>query len=524
MKPVLCVALAAIVVLVFSFNVSAQQKTNIENVHSISMRNSGPIMYQDEIQGYYLFYQSDQIDNSTNEYTLQILDQNLNKLRNIKFNDSKTLQLLESTYNGSRIMFMFYDKENQQLEYRVYADNANKAKLSYTKPLSDKSTKYMETYMRYMNEEGQSNTLFPVGQRGFLTMYPIREGKQFSYEVSFFSSDKKKTWTYMPMDANKRSMAQYLGCSDSIAVIELMKYDGARSKKASSFLLGLNLFNGKKVFEVPTDNEEFKLLPMYVSLNNDSSAFNVIGPYYDSDDRLAADKNLGLAIWTFSKKGKILSKKYNSWAGDISKFLKTDDKGKVEGIGYLFLHDIIQTSEGKTYAVGEGFGKAFSAGGALLTAGGILMGQVGGTSAVKLRVTDLVLLEFDKQFNISNATIYDKQQNNIMLPMGSAYSSPHILGTYVKYALGGFDYTFTQKDKDKTNFAVGFTDYERSKDYKGLTFHSISYYDNSFSTDKINLKTSASSLKILPGKPGSILIMEYFKKEKKLDMRMEKMN
>jgi len=78
--------------------------------------------------------------------------------------------------------------------------------------------------------------------------------------------------------------------------------------------------------------------------------------------------------------------------------------------------------------------------------------------------------------------------------------------------------------QSNASFVSSYTDYERSKDYKGLIFNSISYYDGKITTDKINLKTKASSLRVLPAKPGSVLIIEYYKKEKKLDFRMEKLN
>lgn len=46
-------------------------------------------MENNQIKGYFFLYISDKIDKRTNEYTLQILDQNLNKVRDMKFEDSK---------------------------------------------------------------------------------------------------------------------------------------------------------------------------------------------------------------------------------------------------------------------------------------------------------------------------------------------------------------------------------------------------------------------------------------------------
>ncbi len=95
-------------------------------------------------------------------------------------------------------------------------------------------------------------------------------------------------------------------------------------------------------------------------------------------------------------------------------------------------------------------------------------------------------------------------------------------GNYIKYGAYGFDYVFTQIDKTRNSFSVGYTDYVKDKDYKGLTFNAISYNSGMLSTDKINLRTEAGGMRIFAGKPGSVMILEYFKKEKKLDMRLEK--
>src|SRR5437773_4227826 len=97
----------------------AQSKLSIDKVYSAYLRNSGTISSQGQIKGYFFLYQSDKIDRHTNEYTLQILDENLNKVRSIKFEDSKKLSLLESAYNGSSLSFLFKNEENKTLDMKI---------------------------------------------------------------------------------------------------------------------------------------------------------------------------------------------------------------------------------------------------------------------------------------------------------------------------------------------------------------------------------------------------------------------
>ena len=51
------------------FNLPAfgQNKLSIDKVYSVTLRNSGPILENEQIKGYYFFYQSDKIDKKTNE-------------------------------------------------------------------------------------------------------------------------------------------------------------------------------------------------------------------------------------------------------------------------------------------------------------------------------------------------------------------------------------------------------------------------------------------------------------------------
>jgi hypothetical protein len=64
----------------------------------------------------------------------------------------------------------------------------------------------------------------------------------------------------------------------------------------------------------------------------------------------------------------------------------------------------------------------------------------------------------------------------------------------------------------------------RGKDYKGGTFNSISYNDGKVTTDRINTKSDASLSYVLPGKQGQVLVVDYFRKAKKMDAHFEKLN
>jgi hypothetical protein len=82
-------------------------------------------------EGVLFFYVSDKIDKNTNEYTLRILDNNLKVLKDVKFQDSKNVTILESSFNGTDIIFLFYDSKEKTFEYQVMALMGIKNLFSY---------------------------------------------------------------------------------------------------------------------------------------------------------------------------------------------------------------------------------------------------------------------------------------------------------------------------------------------------------------------------------------------------------
>ncbi|MES2778164.1 MAG: DUF6770 family protein [Bacteroidota bacterium] len=495
------------------------QTLSIENVQKVALRSSNAIKEGTEVKGYYFFYVSDKIDRKTNEYTLQITDNNLKKLKDIKFQDSKDVRILESSFNGSDLVFLFYNEDASTLEYQVYGADG-KRKNTYTRELSKKDRKYLEmSYLATTDDESNYKGLYPVEGQGFISNTPSREDKDYTFEIDYYSTQKKKQWKYAPTEGAKKFAGDYLGTFNGVVYLEVLKFTGMFDGKPDSYLLGLDLETGKQLFEHSTDNAKYKFYPASMSVLNSGKAI-IFGEYFSPDGNVIKDQSLGFAFIGVDEKGKILSEKYCSWSLDMAKYLDVTAKGKIEDFGYMFVHNIVQTADGNVYAIGEGYKKVASALGIMSK----VLTQGGGLSAMKIKVTDMILLAFDKDFNIKNAKIYPKNANSIEMPNGAGFVSGPLLGKMVKYNYGGFDYSYTQNNKDLTSFTVCYSDYVKEKDYKGGTFNSISYNEGKFTTDKINTKSEASSSSVLPGKQGQVLVMDYYKKAKRMDVHFEKLN
>jgi hypothetical protein len=133
----------------------------------------------------------------------------------------------------------------------------------------------------------------------------------------------------------------------------------------------------------------------------------------------------------------------------------------------------------------------------------------------------MYIFEFDDKFDLKNVEVFDKTKSSYTFNVLATGS--RMMG-YLLNMTNSFDYTFTQTNKDKSKFSIGYVDYDKKKGEKGWYFGSINYGGGKMTTDKIKFDTKATWQHVYPGKPGYVMISEYFRKEKKLEFKMEKLN
>lgn len=286
-------------------------------------------------------------------------------------------------------------------------------------------------------------------------------------------------------------------------------------------MIGIDFVSKRKTFDIDNENDEYTFVPSSIIPQKDGQTI-VMGSYFDKDANIIKDFSKGLAVYTINADGKVIAKTYNSWKEDFAKYLPTNSKGKIDNVGFLYIHKLIQAPNGKMFVVGEGYKREASAGGIALKMLGGLSGMRSNAGVSKIVITDMVMMEFNDKFKISGASIYDKANNTAVSSNMSDYNSQHAIALYLK-TIGAFDYEFSTGNTDNSDFSVCYGSWERSSDYKGETFNSIHYNGSKFTTDKIELKSKASIMKVFPAKAGSVMIMEYFKKEKRLNFRLEKL-
>lgn len=479
---------------------TAQNKFSIDNIYEVYLRSSGPIIENKQVKGYFFLYISDKVDRKTNHYTLRILDQNLNSVKSIEFDDAKEVTLVESSYNGNNIAFLFRNDKEHKMDIRIYGIDG-KLKYTYNREYDVRSSGLLNVQNFLGDAEKANKMLFEVGDNGFVGIYPVIEGmRKITYEVDFYSSTQQKKWTYIPQDDEPFANATFLGFTDKAVLLNAVTRSNTSSKaKVSNTITAINLDNNRKMFEINTVSDKMMILPSLVIKESENGVYTVAGLYVDEDAyesaRSANSKQThGIAFSSFNEKGVVLKRYFNSWQEGLSKYIKVNKNGILENFGYLMFQNLISYN-GNLFVIGEGYDKKL--------------------------VTDMIVIEVNSDRKISNAQIFPKTHNAVGNLDNSFMVSMETNATIAKM-MGEFDYKFS--NFGISGFSVVYEDFLRKNKKDDFAISVINYREGKFSTEKIKLSSKADLTEIYPAKLGFVMIVEYFKKEKKLDMRLEKMD
>ena len=488
-----------------------------EGIEDIELKNSGTIMKNKVVTGYYFFYKTDKIDRKTNAYEIKFLDANLNDIGSQKITGSKYLTLISSSYNGHAIYLKFGDyKSKRGLNYLF--DEKGKIISKTSVALTRLQLAQLAASAKNGSNSGDLNLAVP--DKGFASYIPGQSKSQG--KIVFLPSKKGvKAWKFLvPSAGYKYTLSYPMGVHNGMIISLLMRKKNVTTRDLDYSILAISPTTGRKIFEQKFKRTKYTLEPMNTYALSDST-FAVFGQYYDLKAKTMKDQSLGLYSAVLDKKGKIVSEKYLSWAEDVSKHMEMNARGKVKSIGFLYFHNIVKAADGKIFAVAEGYKKTVSA-------LGIAAGMLGDRSAgaVQMTIDDLVLFEFSPDFTLSNVHIYDKGKSRYQLPKGTLIAGGNKFVALQLKGRGAFDYSFTQENTEKKIFTVGYLDYDKPKKGKSKwVFGALTYADGKMIQDKMDLKTkNVDYLSVMRAKPGFILVTEYDRKKKSVSLRLEKIN
>ncbi|MBD3637169.1 MAG: hypothetical protein HUJ25_07460 [Crocinitomicaceae bacterium] len=522
----------AIVALFMWANIGICQSTSIPNVLKLrSAKSSGAIIENDKLVGYYVFFFKEKEDRKNSTYEIQIFDDNLNAVKEIAITRPKRSYLLEIVYNEKAFILFFYDSKTGY-EFITY-DRNGKQLGNHKVDRKEIPRADLALSASSLNSGTENVTIFPLGSKGFVRS-SYTKNKKTGYNLIAFDNKMNELWRYGSAEDSKLyESAEISNISDEVITATIYKRKGAMSKKMDAFFHLINPKDGTLIKEVPMGNgSEGKLTVLKTYLAKGSDKIILIGEYFKPGDDFLKDKSQGLFVREIDMSGNEKDMKKFSWDGDIAKFknenLTEEDKKEAKDGFSIFFHDVIK-SDGHYFLIGEQFRKQVSAGGVAMN---VLAGATGGSSdaaAFEIRVSNMIVMELDESNELIDFKVVKKKRTSVYLQKGMGLYSSAFLGYYVK-STGGFDYSFTSNDKEKNKHTVVYVDANRkeekddkAKEKSDVMLGVIQIENGKIETQRIPINTDAKRFWFEAAKPGFVTIGEYYKKEKKLDFRLEKL-
>ncbi|MEM7375111.1 MAG: DUF6770 family protein [Bacteroidota bacterium] len=509
------------------------QSISFSDVFKLEYRNAGYIQENDQIKGYYIFYQMDKVAKKTFAYRLQILDEHMKEAVSTIINRPKSYSLVEATFNGRAFLFLFFDQKKQAFELATFDKQGQELGVKQLEARNPKdralfwSTKYGPQVTQQGDEMGNP-TIYPVGNHGFLRMFPMYTGAlKFGVTLEYYPNDLSEStfWSVKTPDKVYETK-EILSVHGEYATIFSSQYNTRDYSQSTGGIQVLDMRTGKKVLESNLIFEKKGIKPQFCEYLPESKEILILGNYFDA--KATNPTNLingqGFCGLKLDLTGSVVQKNFMGWKENASQFLDINEKGKLKSGGSISIHKIIQTSSGELFAIGEEYIQAkASSGGASSGFGKIKGGALSSQASPELG--NMVIFKFANDLTLEDVRMFEKQHSKVTMPIGFSLAPPGSIAILMK-AFGLFDYAYTQQSKDKKQFFVSYFSSIKEKDKKKEPIFGVIVRDETgeFSTDQIHLTTEASEMWVLPAKAGHVAICEYFQKDKRIDVRLEPIN
>ena len=484
------------------------QATKIDDVLLVEVRDMGAIKEGDLVTGYYLFYKTDKAKKGYSSFELKILDTELNEVMVKKMNYPNSTSLMSASSNGESILFKFWQGVGKEtkLKFKGY-DYKGESVISKGITIRERAEQGMYQSMgAYLNVFGTA----AIPGYGYVEYMPKKYDKM-SYQIKYIpSNDQTTAWTKKG-STSKVESAQYLCTIDSTLISVVNSREKTMSAKDINFLIeGVNIKTGKEIFSSNLQEQGLNALVINGTPSLDGENIVMYGLYYPEGEKVTK-KSTGLIKIIIDKNGKVIDDFKLSWEEDFK--LATEEE---KDLGNIHFHEFVYGEDGKTYLIAEQFG--LNTGGTLLSAA--LSGGKGGSA---YKINDLLVIELNKDFKVEKIEVIKKSQNSYVAP-GISIASSQTIGYMIDY-YGWFDFSYLQNKEKLGEFTIGYVNFEKIKGEKNkLVFGGVTHTEGEYAYDKIPISVRGSVVRVMEGKPGYVCLMEYNKKEKTIDLRLEKIN
>ncbi|MDP4276616.1 MAG: hypothetical protein Q8914_03180 [Bacteroidota bacterium] len=478
----------------------------------------------DNLYGYFYLYKRD-VDklHKTMEYVL--LDKNLNKVSNNTF--------VNNSYNESKSDYI--GTKCRYLDCNLMGDNILLTDFYYYVPLIgndamvplatafqiislkdntvSKEIKYQDgvfsdlpdefNLLKKENKKLDTKYLVQTIDNDSLTGFFISQVNTdgFDYkekDISFYNENRELLWTY---EYNPNGTPKNLTTCKVIAIknnniyLEEIKYENWYASEDKIVLLDLK--TGKKKYETVVEDKNSKYNHTIRAKEVDGKLI-ITGNYcpFKNHYFFRLKDNLGYYKLVLDENGKEVSRQYSKWS-DFASSIKVNKKGRVKNNYRLNTKSTLIFKDGAISVITEKYKPSSNP--------LWFMPLIGMFTAQDEKTTDMVLINFDEQFQLKSVKTVKKDLSVIE-------NNDYLFSQYIDNEKGG---VFFFKDFTK--------DPETGKQQWMLGINS--FINGVLTEEKIPIYSKRKYLiDPLPAKEGYVMLREYNEKEKYNQIRLEKLN
>lgn len=512
------------IILISGYSDIYAQKVILKDVLDPYLDQVQAIEEEGRVLGYFVFTQQEKTEKKQYKYQIQIFDTGLVEKFQLELIRPKDFSLLETGFNQSHMAFYFLDYKNKQTELVLVSHDGIITGSFKSEKLSNKEILSLEEiYSSGTNPFGGS--IMGIPERGFVLFIPDSK-KGIDYHLTLIDHAGNKKWStnLNPSGSRDYTLAFPLAASKERMVCQLQIRDHSMSSsfKVNEIIL-IDAETGNTIQAMENFTEKYELSPSGCSMFQEQGDFLIFGEYFESGANVIKSRSEGIFIHRYNPQGKRIAESYNSWSKELKKAIKSTQKEKSEKNMTLAVLEMFETADHKVFAVCEQFKKTVDAGGVALN---LLSGTVGvgnNASLAKALLGNLVVIEFNPEFEFKAIHEFEKEPVSIYLFSGSEYYSTAFIGSYLK-SIKSFDFRFINHPENSNEFSLVYVNRERDEMNYKITHYvgNITYSQEKFNHQTITIKSKPTDFSVLPHHPGAVVIYEYFKKEKKAILRIVK--
>jgi hypothetical protein len=472
------------------------QISNLTELASGSIQVFSPIIELDKkIYGYFMIVKLEDVDKNKEKFEYVLLDKNLNKVANGEFVDTKyklmSGRFLSPEKSGDKIIITRYFSR-QFSQYGMFVSNRildiKENKISPPFYYDDQkfvegdrpSNKLMKTLKKLKTFE------FPLATGGGFVLvenFKLQKNNNLPQSLKGFNNNKEKIWEYQ-FSSNEERINKFFNVIDK----EHFLFTTDNKTNKNTFTIhSLNPVTGALNFtyDIENNDSEWNHIFSVTPLKDRFVITGKISPYKKTGYELK--KASGLFRIELDKNGKELSKKYFLW-NQASAFLPMNKKGKTKKGYRLFAKNYFVFNDGTISVLTEKRKEGYD----------ILFGRT------KVKTTDFVILNFDKDFNLSDVKTIQKDLSKW------SYS----------------DYLYSQKIKEGNGVVFFYNDYKKDPETrkKNWILGIVTLINGKMTHEQIPMSSKEHFISPYIAKEGFILLREYNKDSDYDEIRLERLN